>query len=226
MNAQLDERGASVLASYMESIGVQVVTGVQVTRYDGSPDITAAWLAHGPRVRADLFVACLGIQPNVHLAETAGIEVGTGIRVDEHMRTSDPWVFAAGDCAELPGAARGLWPIGAAQAAAVVESIFGETSPVAVSNRQVVQLKCDGIDVRSFGVINPAEGDESLSAAPGSEGWWRLVVRGGELVGGLVVGPPGSAKPFMRLVQDPGLLAASRPALLRGELTTPAVELA
>ncbi len=224
MNAQLDERGAGVLSSYLESIGVQVVTGVQVSRYDGTPDITAAWLAHGPRVRADLYVACLGIQPNVHLAETSGIEVGSGILVDPQMRTSDPQVFAAGDCAELAGSGRGLWPIGAAQAAAVVESIFGEAQPVASSSRQVVQLKCDGIDVRSFGVLQAAAGDEELRAASGSEAWWRLVVRQGELVGGLIVGPPGSAKPFMRLVQDPELLPKALPALARGELATFAAE--
>ncbi|MFO1287732.1 MAG: FAD-dependent oxidoreductase [Rubrivivax sp.] len=218
MNAQLDERGAGVLASYLESIGVQVVTGVQVTRFDGTPELAAAWLAHGPRVRADLFVACLGIRPNVRLAQAAGLEVGPhGIRVDAQMRTSDPNILAAGDCAEQDGMARGLWPIGAAQATAVVESIFGETGVVAAS-RQVVQLKCDGIDVRSFGAVEPQAGDETLQAAPGADAWWRFVLRDGQLAGGLVVGPPGSAKPFMRLVQDPAQFVKARPALARGDL--------
>lgn len=224
MNAQLDERGAAVLASYLESIGVQVVTGVQVTRYSGTPEIDAVWLAHGPRVRTDLVVACLGIQPNVRLAEMAGLEVGRGgIRVDAQMRTTDPHVLAAGDCAEVAGGARGLWPIGAAQGAVVVESIFGETA-AAPSSRHVVQLKCDGIDVRSFGVVEPGDGDEAFHAAPGGDGWWRLVVRDGELAGGLIVGPPGSAKPFMRLVQDPALVAGARAALARGDLTAAAME--
>ena len=225
MNAQLDERGAAVLASYLESIGVQVVTGVQVTRYDGAPEISAAWLAHGPRVRADLFVACLGIQANVHLAEVAGLEVGSGIQVDAHMRTGDPHILAAGDCAEVAGSARGLWPIGAAQASAVVESIFGEAGAVAPS-RQIVQLKCDGIDVRAFGNLMPAAGDESLHAASGADAWWRFVVRGGQLVGGLIVGPPGSAKPFMRIVQDEALFARALPALARGELDAVSAETA
>lgn len=224
MNAQLDERGASVLATYLESLGVQVVTGVQVTRYteadpvpNEAPEINAAWLAHGPRVRADVYVACLGIQPNVHMAQQAGLAVGAGIRVDAQMRTSDPYILAAGDCAELEGAARGLWPIGAAQAGVVVESIFGESSALPVS-RQVVQLKCDGIDVRSFGELAVRPGDETFEAAAGSDGWWRLIVREGELAGGLIVGPPGTAKPFMRLLQEPAALARGRPALMRGEL--------
>lgn len=218
MNAQLDERGAAILESYLESIGVQVVTGVQVSRYDGESEISAALLAHGPRVRADVYVACLGIQANSHLAATAGLAIGPyGIRVDEHMRTSDPNILAAGDCAEQAGAARGLWPIGAAQAAVLVESVFGESGAV-VASRQVVQLKCDGIDVRSFGSIDPEPGDETLQAGGSAEGWWRFVLRGGDLVGGLCVGPPGSAKPFMRLVQDTALFNRARPALARGEL--------
>lgn len=224
MNAQLDERGAGVLASYLESIGVQVVTGVQVTRFDGEPEIATAWLAHGPRVRADLFVACLGIRPNMRLAQNAGLEVGPhGIRVDAQMRTSDPNILAAGDCAEQAGTAGGLWPIGAAQAAVVVESIFGEPSAVA-AGRQIVQLKCDGIDVRAFGVVEPGAGDQTLQAATGADAWWRFVLREGELAGGLIVGPPGSAKPFMRLVQDAALFAKARPALARGELAAAAQE--
>lgn len=225
MNAQLDKQGAAVLANYLESIGVQVVTDVQITRYDGTPEITAAWLAHGPRVRADLFVACLGIQPNVFLAETAGLDVGTGIRVDAQMRTSDPHILAAGDCAELAGSARGLWPIGAAQASVLVESIFGEVA-VMPPSRQIVQLKCDGIDVRSFGAVNAEPGDRIFQAAAGSDAWWRFIVRAGEPVGGLVVGPPGSAKPFMRIVQEPTLFAKAMPALARGELPSTVVELA
>ena len=223
MNAQLDERGAGILASYLESIGVQVVTGVQVTRYDGKPEIGAAWLAHGPRVRADLFVACLGIQPNVHLAQVAGLETDTGIRVDAQMRTSDPFILAAGDCAEVEGSARGLWPIGAAQASVVVETIFGEAGTLNAS-RQVVQLKCDGIDVRSFGETGGAEGDELLQAATGSDAWWRFVLRRGELVGGLIVGPPGSAKPFMRVVQDPELFKRAKRALTVGDLAAAVAE--
>ena len=220
MNAQLDERGAAVLASYLESIGVQVVTGVQITRYFGQPEISAVWLAHGPRVRTDVVVACLGIQPNVRLADMAGLGIGKhGIRVDAHMRTSDPNILAAGDCVEMEGSARGLWPIGAAQGAVVVESIFGEASTLPPS-RQVVQLKCDGIDVRSFGVGDAVAGDEVLKAAPGGDAWWRFIVRNDELVGGLVVGPPGSAKPFMRLVQDAALLARARPVLERGDMSS------
>jgi len=224
MNAQLDERGAAVLTTYLESIGIQVVTGVTVSRYDGSPELTTAWLAHGPRVRADVFVACLGIQPNVHLAIQAGLPAKAGVLVDPAtLCTADPDIYAVGDCAEpVDGTARGLWPVAAAQATAAVQSIVGE-APVAPQARAMVQLKCDGIDLRSIGELQARPGDMVFEARPDGSAWWRLVQRGGEWAGGVYVGPPGSAKPFVKLVQSPaGLGALQTAALAAGELAAAA----
>jgi nitrite reductase (NADH) large subunit len=202
MNAQLDAAGAAKLAGYLESIGIQVATNVSVTKFDGEPEIAAAWLSHGPRVRADLFVACLGIQANVHLAASAGLAVGRGIPVDASMRTADPNIFAIGDVAELAGSPGGLWPIGAAQASTAVAAIYGEPA-VYQSPRIVLQLKCEGIDLRSWGEIAPKPGDEVRHARPEEAAWWSLILRGGQLVGGLYVGPPGSSKAFTKLLQQP-----------------------
>jgi hypothetical protein len=96
----------------------------------------------------------------------------------------------------------GLWPVAAAQAAVAVATIWGEPAAY-VPPRTVLQLKCDGVDLRSWGVIAPAPGDRVHQAAPGAESWWQLIVRDGQLAGGLWVGPPGSAKAFTKLLQHP-----------------------
>jgi rhodanese-related sulfurtransferase len=64
--------------------------------------VTAAILADGTRLPADLVLLAIGVRPNVGLAEAAGIELGDsrGIATDEYMRTSDPDVYAVGDAAE------------------------------------------------------------------------------------------------------------------------------
>lgn len=218
MNAQLDEQGAARLQAYLESIGIQVVCGVSVTKYEGQPQLQAAWLSHGPRVRADLFVAALGIQANTYLAEQAGLALGdNGIRVDRHMQTDDPDIYAVGDVADLKGTPRGLWPIGTAHAATAVEAMLGAPVPYATP-RIVLQLKCEGIDLRSQGEVVAKEGDEDFHAREGDEAWWRLVVRHGQLVGGLYVGPPGSAKAFTKLLQQPVDIAPIRAELRAGQL--------
>lgn len=218
MNAQLDEPGAARLQGYLESIGLQVVTNTSVVRYEGEPQLQAAWLDHGPRVRGDVFVAALGIQANTFLAQQAGLVLGdNGIRVDRHMRTSDPRILAVGDVADLPGTPRGLWPIGSAHAATAAETILGGDVPYATP-RFVLQLKCEGIDLRSQGEIVAREGDEDFHARDGDDAWWRLIVRSGQLAGGLYVGPPGSAKAFTKLLQQPVDLAPIRGELRAGRI--------
>ena len=59
-------------------------------------------LADGRRIEADLVVAGIGVIPNVELAREAGLEVNDGIMVDEFLRTSDPEIYAIGDCADHP----------------------------------------------------------------------------------------------------------------------------
>ncbi len=218
MNQQLDAQGAAKLQSYLEGIGIQVVTQAQVLAYEGEPMLQVAQLAHGPRVRADLFVAALGIQANTFLAEHAGLLLGdNGVRVDAHMQTSDPDILAVGDVAELKGTPRGLWPIGSAHAATAVATLLGEDRPYATP-RIVLQLKCDGIDLRSQGDIAPREGDENYTAREGDAAWWRLIVRHGQLAGGLYVGPPGTAKTFTKLLQQPRDLGPLREQLRQGSL--------
>ena len=59
-------------------------------------------LADGGLVEADLVVIGVGARPNIELAEAAGLAIDNGIAVDERLRTSDPHIFAAGDCCSFP----------------------------------------------------------------------------------------------------------------------------
>jgi NADPH-dependent 2,4-dienoyl-CoA reductase/sulfur reductase-like enzyme/ferredoxin len=220
MNAQLDEAGSARLAGYLESIGLRIACDSRIKRWESGAKgmLDAVWLSQDVRLRADVFVAALGIAANTFLAEDAGLALGdNGIRVDGMMRTSDPDIYAVGDAAELRGTPRGLWPIGAAHAAAAVESMLGESLPYATP-RIVLQLKCEGIDLRSQGEITPREGDEDFHARDGDEAWWRLIVRHGLLVGGLYVGPPGTSKFFTKLLQQPVDLTPIRAQLRAGSL--------
>jgi len=84
------------LVDYYREQGVDVRTG------EGFADFkTVVRTTHGKEIPADVVVAGLGIQPNVELAEQAGLRVENGIVVDELLRTSAPDVFAAGDVANF-----------------------------------------------------------------------------------------------------------------------------
>jgi 3-phenylpropionate/trans-cinnamate dioxygenase ferredoxin reductase subunit len=91
---------AQVFAELHRAHGVDLRCGVGVGRMVGEAGaLTGVELDDGSLVAADLAVVGIGAVPNTGLAEAAGLEVANGIRVDEHLRTADPHVFAAGDVA-------------------------------------------------------------------------------------------------------------------------------
>jgi rubredoxin-NAD+ reductase len=88
----------------LAAAGVAWHLGRRVTAIDYR-DPAAGYVAtldDGTRIEADLVLSAVGLRPNVALAAEAGLEVGAGIKVDACGRTSDPAIFAIGDCAEYP----------------------------------------------------------------------------------------------------------------------------
>ena len=98
---------AAELSAYYErkhrEAGVDIRTNVQVADLDVADDaVTAVICADGSRLDTDLVVVGIGLLANTELAAEAGLEVDNGILVDEHACTSDPLIFAAGDCTNHP----------------------------------------------------------------------------------------------------------------------------
>ena len=97
----LDWEMARLVERHMESKGVKVLTDTQLKRLEGDGEVRAVVTDKGS-LAAGMVIMAVGIRANVALAKAAGLEIGgTGaIKVNEHMRTSDPDVYAAGDCVE------------------------------------------------------------------------------------------------------------------------------
>ncbi len=84
------------------SHGVDIREGVGLDHLTGEPHVTGARLSDGSDLAVDFVIVGVGITPATALAETAGLEIDNGIRTDAQGRTSDPAVWAAGDCASFP----------------------------------------------------------------------------------------------------------------------------
>jgi 3-phenylpropionate/trans-cinnamate dioxygenase ferredoxin reductase subunit len=83
--------------------GVKILESTGLDRLLGEAGhVTAARLTDGREIPADFVIAGVGILPDTHLAEAAGVAIENGIRTDSHGRTSDPHIWAAGDCASFP----------------------------------------------------------------------------------------------------------------------------
>ena len=105
MPRQLDDAAGTVLRQECEKAGVKVVVGAKITQIGEK----AVVLADGTEFPADLVIMSTGMRGNVAVAKDAGLEIGNIVKVDEHMKTSAPDVWACGDCTEFRGTPHGFW---------------------------------------------------------------------------------------------------------------------
>lgn len=113
--------------------GVKILEGTGLERLLGEDRVSAARLSDGTELAVDFVIVGVGIAPATELAEAAGLAIDNGIRTDEQGRTSDPAIWAAGDCASFPyrGGRLRLESVGNAidQAEVVAENMLGAAKP-------------------------------------------------------------------------------------------------
>ena len=88
--------------NYHSSAGVEIHCDSSVTVFHGRDRVAAVETAAGRRFSCDIVVAGIGIMPEVSLAEASGLKCDNGIHVDDHARTDEPRIVAAGDCTNHP----------------------------------------------------------------------------------------------------------------------------
>ncbi|MFI0989822.1 NAD(P)/FAD-dependent oxidoreductase [Streptomyces exfoliatus] len=194
MERQLDEHASGLLREHVESLGVEVHTECRVSglrQRDGS--VTAVELADGFVLDAQVVVLACGVRPRVALAREAGLDVGTGIVVDDELRTSDPYIHAIGDCAEHAGRVYGLAGP-ALEQADVLADVLARVVPAAgyTGTRALTRLTLGGarpLDLAAFGDATPRPGDDVVQLTDATRSAYRkVVVRGDRLVGGVLLG--------------------------------------
>ncbi|MGD9126853.1 MAG: FAD-dependent oxidoreductase [Planctomycetia bacterium] len=102
--AFLDEELAKLVENHVREKGADVITENGIAKFLGQDGILrAVKLQNGTELPCELAVVAIGVQPNTALAKTAELEIGTtgGILVDDYMQTSDPDIYAVGDCIEI-----------------------------------------------------------------------------------------------------------------------------
>ncbi|WP_237055061.1 FAD-dependent oxidoreductase [Microbulbifer sediminum] len=126
----LPETAGRDLRRKLESAGVRFHPNSRLNRLDRNGTGLRAKLDNGKTLETDIALAALGLQANTGLARMAGVDVGRGIRVDRHLRTSDNNIFALGDCAEVDGHQLYFVAPLMACARALAQTLAGEPRPV------------------------------------------------------------------------------------------------
>nr|WSX51955.1 FAD-dependent oxidoreductase [Streptomyces sp. NBC_00974] len=184
--------------------------------------VTGVELADGYLLDADLVVLACGVRPRTGLAVAAGLDVRTGIVVDDRLRTSDPRIHAVGDCAEHAGRVYGLAGPALEQADALAGVLLGTGTGIDTSagsaytgTRALTRLTLTAgdtgtgtgadrpLDLAAFGETTPLPGDDVVRLTDATRRTYRkVVVRGDRLVGGVLLGELSSVGALARGWED------------------------
>jgi NADPH-dependent 2,4-dienoyl-CoA reductase/sulfur reductase-like enzyme/ferredoxin len=188
---QFDARASELVQEHFDELGLRVryrAEAAALHSVPGGDRIGSLELKDGTSLPCDVFLAAVGIRPNIDLAAASGLAVNRGILVDDRMQTSDPSVFAAGDVAEHNGMVLGLWPIAAKQAeVAAANALGGEETLIAELPATI--LKGVGLELSAVGQVEPKPGEEViLIEDAGQRSYRKLVLADGRVVGAVILG--------------------------------------
>jgi len=215
MERQVDPCGGVYLRSKIEELGVNVLLGRTTTAILGGETVTGVELSDGSTLEADLVVVAAGIRPNVELGRKAGLTVNRGIVVNDLMETSDPDIFAVGECTEHNEICYGLVAPLFEQGKVLAATITGNTGPTYTGTVQAAKLKIMGVDVFSAGEWADGTGVEPVRYEDPALGVYKkLALRDGKLAGVILVGDAGDSHRYMEWLRSGADLTAQRRQLL------------
>ncbi len=217
MERQLDAEGAALLASAMAMRGVEIRLNSATKGFVGTDKVEGVALQDGTVIPAELVVIAIGVRPNTDLAAAAGLEIARGIVVDDALATSDPAIFAIGECAEHRGQVYGLVEPAYEQARTLAARLTGRAAGYAGS-LLATNLKVSGVGVFSAGEFEAGEGAETVVLRDRGAGIYRkFVLREGRLAGCVLVGDTQGALFYLGLIRSQQDITPFRAELPFGE---------
>ncbi len=223
MERQLDPAAGHLLQRAIEARGIKVITRANTKAIVGIGRVEAVELENGTRLPAELVVMAVGIRPNAQLAKDAGLTVNRGIVVDATMRTSDPGIFALGECAEADGQVFGLVAPLYEMAGTVAAQLAGDASARFKSSATATKLKVTGINLYSAGDFGEAGnhgegGREEIVLRDATRGMYRrLVLKDNRVIGAVMYGDTSDGPWFFDMLKRGTDVADMRERLIFGQ---------
>ena len=152
MPRQIDDAGSRILVRTIEALGVSVHLGKATEAIIGNGAVQAVRFNDGTTLDVDMIIVSAGIRPRDDLARDCGVDVGEpgGVVVNNHLKTSDPHIYAIGEVARHDGMVYGLVAPGYEMAKVVANNLTGGAASF-TSTDCSTKLKLLGVDVASFG---------------------------------------------------------------------------
>ena len=183
---QLDVDGARRLQEVMEDMGFSFRLGGKTQEITGDGQVNGILLEGGESLSGGMVVVSAGVRPNMVLAEPLALSIDKGIVVDEHLQTSQPGIYAAGDVAEFRGMPYGIWPAAMEQGRiAGINMAGGDMSYDGTTMANT--LKVAGVDLASAGNID-AENEFEAKVKTDGGIYRKIVIKENHIVGCIMLG--------------------------------------
>lgn len=201
---QLDPQASSVLLKQVERLGMNVCLGRETQGIEAHGDDLLVQMGSGEALRVQMVVVAVGIRPRDELAAACGLKLGArgGILVNDQLETSDPAIYAIGECAVHNGTIYGLAAPAYRMAEALASSLGGKRKKFTGADLST-RLKLPGIEVTALGDY---QADLPSIVREDKEGYRRLVMDGSKLVGAVGIGPWPELARLQELVDRRGRL--------------------
>jgi nitrite reductase (NADH) large subunit len=217
MERQLDDRAAALLKRAIEAEGIEVLLGADTKRVLGEDRATGLELSCGRVLPADFVVCAVGIRPNTQVAHEAGLAVNGGITVDDGLTTSDPNIFAFGECAEHRGRVYGLVEPANEQARILARRLAGDRTVAYLGSTFAANLKVSGVHVFSAGEFIEGPGSDVITLDDqGAQSYKKFVMRGGRLTGAVLFGDTADGVWYLDLIRSGADVSHCRDVLAFG----------
>ena len=225
LNRQLDETGGQLLREALEQRGLSIRTGTSPVAILGRHQVRAVQLDDETLISTDLVVVAAGIRPNIELARDAGLDCDRAILVDAQLRTSDPDIYALGECCQVGSETFGLVEPGYQQAKVLADRLGCGSSTAFVPGVIPTRLKISGIPIFSCGQTQTDGDTESVIWHDfETNRYCRLLVRDRRLAGAVLFGDTADGPWYSERIRTPTTSAPAGPglrqAILRSRLST------
>lgn len=221
MPRQIDDKGSSLLEEKLGQLGLKVLTSKNTKKITGEDHITGLQFTDDTFLKTDMLVISAGIKPRDELAKAAGLETGPrgGIVVNEQLQTSDPSIYAIGECALYQHMIYGLVAPGYEMAEVVAAHLTSEIKAFTGFDMST-RLKLVGVEVASFGdPFSPAGNCQSIVFEDRLKGIYKridITPDGQRLLGGILIGEASAYNMLLQTVKNKLALPADPATLLMG----------
>ncbi|OHS41242.1 nitrite reductase large subunit [Staphylococcus sp. HMSC62B09] len=202
MEMQLDRKAGGMLKADLERQGMNIELQANSKEIIGKDDVEAIKLADGRIIETDLVVMAVGIRPFTQVARDAGLEVNRGIVVNDYLQTSDPNIYAVGECSEHDGKVYGLVAPLYEQGKVLADYLTGKETEVYKGSTTFTSLKVSGCDLYSAGQIVENENVHGIEIFNSVDNIYKKVyLSDGQVVGAVLYGDTDDGSRFYNMMK-------------------------